>query len=326
MPLARRRRCPSTRRRRARRACGRARCRLAAASSGVTPRTRPGPAGYLLGVATAPATATAITAGPGDEARQSLTCAAAPAAPRPGRGPGLTVVDDPRARLALALDVDDLVVALRLARRLRPWFSVAKVGLELFGAAGPEAVSALTVEGYRVFLDLKLHDIPDHGRPGPRGCSGAWGWPSPRFTRRVVRRWCGPRSRAWPKGRRQRGHQHPACSGSPSSPATPTPRRETLASRATVAAEAGCGGLVCAASDLAVTRRAAPGLLTMVPGIRPSGTAADDQARASTPAAAIAAGADILVIGRAVTAAEDPEAMAAAVADEVASSIASAGG
>jgi orotidine-5'-phosphate decarboxylase len=60
----------------------------------------------------------------------------------------------------------------------------------------------------------------------------------------------------------------------------------------------------------------------MVPGIRPSGTSTDDQARAATPSAAIVAGADILVIGRAVTAAEDPEAMAKAVADEVASSIA----
>jgi orotidine-5'-phosphate decarboxylase len=75
-----------------------------------------------------------------------------------------------------------------------------------------------------------------------------------------------------------------------------------------------------------VTRRAAPGLLTVVPGIRPSGTARDDQARVATPAAAIAAGADILVIGRAVTAAEDPERVAAAVADEVASSVASPAG
>jgi orotidine-5'-phosphate decarboxylase len=60
----------------------------------------------------------------------------------------------------LALDVDDLVAALRLARRLSPYFGVAKVGLELFSAAGPETVSSLVVEGYRVFVDLKLHDIP----------------------------------------------------------------------------------------------------------------------------------------------------------------------
>jgi len=63
-------------------------------------------------------------------------------------------------RLALALDMDDLVVALRMARELEPWFGVAKVGLELFSAAGPEAVVSLTELGYDVFLDLKLHDIP----------------------------------------------------------------------------------------------------------------------------------------------------------------------
>jgi orotidine-5'-phosphate decarboxylase len=101
---------------------------------------------------------------------------------------------------------------------------------------------------------------------------------------------------------------------------------EALASRSRLAASAGCGGLVCAVSDLAVTRRAAPGLLTVVPGIRPSGTPVDDQARAATPAAAIAAGADILVIGRAVTAAGDPGAVAAAVAGEVAATAAAARG
>src|SRR5688500_11654077 len=62
--------------------------------------------------------------------------------------------------LALALDVDDLVVATRLARELEPWFGVAKVGLELFTAAGPDAVATLADMGYEVFLDLKLHDIP----------------------------------------------------------------------------------------------------------------------------------------------------------------------
>src|SRR3954471_16037136 len=68
--------------------------------------------------------------------------------------------DAVRDRLALALDVDDLVVALRLARDLAPWFGTAKVGLELFSAVGPDAVSALTDLGYDVFCDLKLHDIP----------------------------------------------------------------------------------------------------------------------------------------------------------------------
>ena len=66
-----------------------------------------------------------------------------------------------RGRLALALDVDDLVVATRLGKRLAPWFGVAKVGLELYTAAGPDAIAALNNLGYEVFCDLKLHDIPN---------------------------------------------------------------------------------------------------------------------------------------------------------------------
>ncbi|MED5362235.1 MAG: orotidine 5'-phosphate decarboxylase / HUMPS family protein, partial [Actinomycetota bacterium] len=69
------------------------------------------------------------------------------------------VSDDVRSRLAIALDVDDLVEAGRLGRRLLPWVWVAKIGLELFSAAGPEAVGAFVDQGYKVFLDMKLHDI-----------------------------------------------------------------------------------------------------------------------------------------------------------------------
>ncbi len=79
-----------------------------------------------------------------------------------------------------------------------------------------------------------------------------------------------------------------------------------LAGRVAAAVEAGCGGVVCAASDVAVVKGLAPQLLVVVPGIRPLGTSVDDQARPATPAEALAAGADLLVIGRAVTAAADP--------------------
>src|SRR3954465_1471919 len=65
-----------------------------------------------------------------------------------------------RSRLALALDTDDAVEALRLAIELRPWFGVAKVGLELFTAAGPDVVARLVDSGFDVFVDLKLFDIP----------------------------------------------------------------------------------------------------------------------------------------------------------------------
>src|SRR5438270_9626479 len=67
---------------------------------------------------------------------------------------------DMKDKLALALDMDDLVEALRVAHALQPWFGVAKVGLELYSAAGPDAVVSLADRGYDVFVDLKLHDIP----------------------------------------------------------------------------------------------------------------------------------------------------------------------
>jgi orotidine-5'-phosphate decarboxylase len=231
------------------------------------------------------------------------------------------LADDPRDRLALALDVDDLVVALRLARRLRPWFGVAKVGFELFGAAGPETVSALTIEGYRVFVDLKLHDIPTTVGRAARvlgGLGAAFVTVHTQGGEEMMR----AAVSGMAEGAAAAGAPTPCVLGVTVLTSDTEATSDVLASRSRAAAAAGCGGLVCAASDLVVTRRWAPGLLTMVPGIRPSGTSTDDQARAATPGAAIVAGADILVIGRAVTAAEDPEAMAKAVADEVASSIA----
>ena len=66
-----------------------------------------------------------------------------------------------RSRLALALDVDDIIPALRLAGDLSPWFGTMKVGLELFSATGPEAITTLVYLGVDVFCDLNLHDIPN---------------------------------------------------------------------------------------------------------------------------------------------------------------------
>jgi orotidine-5'-phosphate decarboxylase len=217
--------------------------------------------------------------------------------------------------------VDDLVVALRLARRLRPWFGVAKVGLELFGAAGPETISALTVEGYRVFLDLKLHDIPTTVARAARvigGLGAAYATVHTQGGEEMVR----AAVLGMAEGASAAGAPRPSVLGVTVLTSETDANSETLAARAALAKAAGCAGVVCAAADLAVIQAAAPGLLTVVPGIRPIGTARDDQARVSTPGAAIAAGADILVIGRAVTAAEDPERVAAAVADEVASFVA----
>ena len=90
---------------------------------------------------------------------------------------------------------------------------------------------------------------------------------------------------------------------------------DLLRERVTTALDAGCGGLVCGAPDLALIRRLAPGATLVVPGTRPPWAARDDQGRVTTPAEALAAGADLLVVGRAVTAAPDP---GTAMADYVA--------
>jgi orotidine-5'-phosphate decarboxylase len=92
--------------------------------------------------------------------------------------------------------------------------------------------------------------------------------------------------------------------------------------RLAAAADAGCDGVVCSAHEVATVRKCTPGLGTMVPGIRASGGSHDDQARVATPADAIERGADWLVIGRAVTAAADPEASAEAITRDVADALA----
>jgi len=225
-----------------------------------------------------------------------------------------------RAHLALALDLDDLVAALRMARPLVEYFSVAKVGLELFTAAGPETVAALTGVGFDVFIDLKLHDIPTTvGRAarvlGALGVSYATVHTSGGLAMVEAA------TAGMAEGADSAGLRPPCVLGVTVLTSDPDADPDVLARRAVIAAKGGCGGVVCAASDLPVVSAAAPGLRKVVPGIRPSHASVDDQARVATPGAAIRAGADLLVIGRAVTASADPEAAAALVRDEVASEL-----
>ena len=217
-----------------------------------------------------------------------------------------------RARCAVALDTGDLDSALGLARVLRPWFGIAKVGLELFGAVGPRAVRSLRDEGFEVFVDLKLHDIPNTVGRAARalGSLGA------RYVT-LHAAGGGDMLRAGVEGlaeaARASGAEPPVALAITVLTSDPVAAPELLAQRARGAAAAGCGGVVCATADLATIRTAAPELLRVVPGIRPHGAADDDQARVATPAGAVAAGADVLVIGRPVTAVGDPAAAAAAL-------------
>ena len=97
-----------------------------------------------------------------DEATDATDIASGDTAPGDDATPEASerAPEEIRSRLALALDVDDIIPALRLARELSPWFGTMKVGLELYSATGPEAITTLVDLGVDVFCDLKLHDIP----------------------------------------------------------------------------------------------------------------------------------------------------------------------
>jgi orotidine-5'-phosphate decarboxylase len=220
------------------------------------------------------------------------------------------VVIEVRDRLALALDVEDLAAAVALADRLHPWFGVVKVGLELFTAAGPAAVEKLTRPDRRVFLDLKLHDIPTTVGKAARqvGRLGV-GYVTLHAAGGVDMLRAGVDGLA--TGAADAGlDDRPVALGV--TVLTSDPDASAFPARLAAAAEGGCGGVVCSVRELPVVKDRSQ-LLAVVPGIRLPGGATHDQARVGTPADAIAAGADLLVIGRAVTAAPDPEAAAAAL-------------
>ncbi len=227
-----------------------------------------------------------------------------------------------RDRLVLALDVDDLVVALRMARQLQPWFATAKVGLELFSASGPDAVSAVAELGFDVFLDLKLHDIPTTVRKAARviGALGA--------SYLTLHARSGPvMLRAGVEGLREgaqaAGLPQPSALAVTILTSDGDAPQHILGHRVAAAVEAGCDGLIVAAADVHEAKQLAPRLLAVVPGIRmaPSGRSVPptgvpdphDQARPATPREALDTGADLLVIGRTVTAADDPRAAAEAL-------------
>ncbi len=219
-------------------------------------------------------------------------------------------------RLALALDVDDLVAAIRLGRQLSDYFSVAKIGLELYSAAGPEAIGAIADLGYDIFLDLKLHDIPTTVEKSAR-VLGALGVSYLTFHAHGGVDMLAAGVQGLSEGAYNAGLEQPkslaitVLTSDGDAPSHIMPKRVMLA------AEAGCSGIVCAVGDLTEAHHYAPRMLRVTPGIRLEGDHVDDQARAASPGDAVAGGADLLVIGRAVTAADDPVAAARRVHESI---------
>lgn len=231
-----------------------------------------------------------------------------------------------RRRIITALDMPSGREAVSLAASMGRGDHFVKVGLELFSAAGPEVVQKLQAMNRRVFLDLKYHDIPNTVASAARVAADL-GVAMCTVHASAGR---GALTAAADALAGISSDRRPALLAvtvltSLSEPelAEACPSADTLADRidhlARLAWDCGCDGLVCSAADLPRLRAAVgPEPLVVTPGIRPAGSAVHDQHRIATPGAALAAGADFLVIGRPITRADDPAAALAAIADEMA--------
>jgi orotidine-5'-phosphate decarboxylase len=228
---------------------------------------------------------------------------------------------EPRDHMVLALDVDDLDAALAVAGPLEPWFGTAKVGAELYAAAGPAAFQALRDKGFWVFADLKLHDIPTTVERAARAVA-RHGVDFVNFHAAGGVDMLRAGVAGLHDGARDAGFDVPISLAV--TVLTSDADTRALEERVQFASDARCDGVVCAGSDIALARE--HDLRTMVPGIRLEGGDVHDQARVDTPGGAIARGADWIVVGRAVTGAEEPEIAAVEITRAVADALAAAPG
>jgi len=227
-------------------------------------------------------------------------------------------------RLIVALDFPDASAALACADKLAGSVSWFKVGLELYLAAGDSVVSELKRRGHHVFLDLKLHDIPNTAASAVRSLARL----EPDL---LTVHAAGGRAMLTAVAEAARSLPHPprllavtvltsmdaaalAETGVSASPV------EQVLRLARLAAECGLDGMVCSPAEAAALHSALPKALLVTPGIRPAGADAGDQKRIATPQFALAAGASKLVIGRPITAAADPKAAAQAILSDMAKS------
>jgi orotidine-5'-phosphate decarboxylase len=234
-------------------------------------------------------------------------------------------MSEARDRLIVALDVPSVDEARALIDTLQDSIGIYKIGLELLFSGGMALASELASRGARVFLDAKLLDIEMTVERATAAIArtGAHFLTVHAADRKTLN-----------AAVRGRGHSRLKLLGvtvlTNLGPAdlvqqgTDIPPAELVLHRAMLAKEAGFDGVVASGLEAAVIREAADsGFLIVTPGIRPEGGASNDQARIVTPAKAIAAGADYLVVGRPITAAGDPRAAAEAIVAEIGSALSS---
>jgi orotidine-5'-phosphate decarboxylase len=224
-----------------------------------------------------------------------------------------------RKRLIVALDVPSVAQAETLVERLGDSVSFYKVGYQLAFAHGLPFAESLVRAGKHLFLDMKLHDIGNTVAKGVEsvarmGATFLTVHAYPQTMKAAAEAKAGSALRILAVTvLTSYDDADLAAAGYEISVA------ELAAERAAQARDIGIDGLVCSAEEAAMLRPiAGPGMALVTPGIRPAGAASGDQKRIMTPAAAIAAGADYLVIGRPIVAAADPKAAAEAIVAEIA--------
>ena len=231
-----------------------------------------------------------------------------------------------REKICVALDFAGSADAREFAARVRGRCGWFKIGLELFVSEGPGLVAEIARSG-KVFLDLKLHDIPNTVAAAAKAAVRT-GASLVNVHASGGREMMAAARAAVGDEAARLGIERPAivavtvltsldAAAFADLPFSGDPASAALA-LAGLAAESGLDGVVCSAAEVAAVRAArGSSFLTVVPGIRPAGAEAGDQKRIATPRAAAGAGASILVIGRPVTRAADPVAAIDAIAEEI---------
>lgn len=231
----------------------------------------------------------------------------------------------PKDRLIVALDFPNAVETIEFTEKLEQTCRWVKVGLELFVAEGPGIVAALAEQGFSVFLDLKLHDIPNtvagavrtastagarlltlHSAGGPAMLSAA--------IEAAQKLPIAPQLLAVTALTSMDLVQLKAIGVERSA-------AEQVALLAGMASKTGIRGFVSSSEEVAALRKAHPEATLVVPGIRPTGSAVGDQKRVATPAKALTEGADYLVVGRPITQAKNPAEVASQILKEMAEAI-----
>jgi orotidine-5'-phosphate decarboxylase len=235
-------------------------------------------------------------------------------------------IEQARQRLIVALDVPDPKSAMQLVAELEGTCSWFKVGLELFVAAGPAVLEPIVARGFKVFLDLKLHDIPNTVAGAVKSAAGLG-------VRMLTVHTAG--------GPAMLGAAKNALAGIGSPPellavtvltsmdaaqlhAVGVDRAASLQVEllAKIGMDAGIRGFVCSPQEVAAVRAlTGPEGVLVIPGIRPAGAAIGDQKRVAGPAEALRLGASYLVVGRPITQAANPAEAANAILEEMAEAV-----